>query len=414
MTPALLVASLLTAAPLMHERAMLPVVLVPLARPVSAEQVKEALSLKGCEVQVESGARSGYPGLSDESLQYTGFMLQPAELESVKKAKQAVLATVVWPRSDRKKLREVYEAIAALAASTGSVIEDVNAASVFTVEGWRARRIERGWKGDSPEGAFHFQVHMVPEDNGLFMLDTGGLARFGITDLTVLDVNRAVMDAAGDLVNAVAQTLIDGGKVDAQGRLTVKLKDDAKTYPNAKKVLVVGFAAPNEALGGRPEALELTFPELRCRGRGECLEAALDQLFGSQDKAQVVKHDAAVMAAKRRALDALKPYEAKVKAGLPPQEALLVKARFPFGENSNEWMWVDVHAWNGTVLKGRLDSSPEYVDLKAGAAVEVKLADVMDYIYRFKDGTFYGNEVGRVIKPELFEDAGQGRWRYRE
>ncbi len=90
-----------------------------------------------------------------------------------------------------------------------------------------------------------------------------------------------------------------------------------------------------------------------------------------------------------------------------------MKARFPFA-GGNEWMWVDVQSWSGKVICGRLESQPDYVDLKPGATVEVKLEDVMDYMYKLKDRTFYGNEVGKALHPDLFLDAGHGLTRMRE
>jgi len=105
-------------------------------------------------------------------------------------------------------------------------------------------------------------------------------------------------------------------------------------------------------------------------------------------------------------------YRAKVKKGLPSNEVLLVKSRFPY-RGGTEWMWVDVATWTGDTITGRLENEPEFVSLRAGATVELKLEDVMDYEYRLKDRTFYGNETGRVLHPEVFEAVDGGRWRSR-
>lgn len=80
-----------------------------------------------------------------------------------------------------------------------------------------------------------------------------------------------------------------------------------------------------------------------------------------------------------------------------------MRARFPC-EGGTEWMWVEVLTWNGAVLDGRLESDPE----RAGASVRVKLEDVMDYEDKLEDGTFFGDETGRVLHPEAFESAGAG------
>jgi uncharacterized protein YegJ (DUF2314 family) len=417
---------LLAAPPLLYPDARMPVALVPVQKTLTPADVKKSLgAVKGVDVQVEAVTREDYPGLSADSLEHTAFQLTPDEIAAVKKTKQAVSVKLGWPAADGKKLRELYERIGELAASSGAVIFDRHAATAFTAAQWGERRAGAGFRNGVPAGPFHFQVHMVLQDNGLVMLDTGGLARFGINDLTLLDVNRSSLTAAANVVNAVAQRLIEGAKPDEKGRLTVSLDDirseemravlTSKTFPNAKKKLVVGFTAADESLGARPEALELTFPALGCKGRGECLDAATTALFGAgEDKGRTLNLDAAAEAARKRAVEALKPYQPKVKAGLPPQEALLVKARFPF-KGGNEWMWIDVQTWSGTTLTGRLETEPEYVvELKPGATVSKGLDDVMDYMYKFKDGTFVGQEVGRVLHAEMFEPAGNGRWRYKE
>jgi hypothetical protein len=75
-------------------------------------------------------------------------------------------------------------------------------------------------------------VHLVPQENGLLMFDTGGLNRFGLNDLTLLDVNRASVNAAGNLVNAVAQRLIEGDRPDSRGWLRVR--PDRTLLPRAR------------------------------------------------------------------------------------------------------------------------------------------------------------------------------------
>jgi uncharacterized protein YegJ (DUF2314 family) len=417
---------LLAAPPLLYPDARMPVAFVPVQKALTPADVKKALgAVKGLDVQVETVTREDYPGLATDSLEHTGFQLTADEIAAVKKTKQVVSVKLAWAPADAKKLREVYERIVELATSSGALIFDRHAATAFTATQWRRRRIEAGFRNGVAGGPFHFQVHMVLQDNGLVMLDTGGLARFGINDLTMLNVNRSSLNSAANLVNAVAQRLIEGAKPDDKGRLTVSLDEvrseemrallTSKIFPNAKKKLVVGFTAADESLGARPEALELTFPTLHCKDRGECLDAATTTLFGaSDDKTSTLTMNANSDAARKRALDALKPYEAKLKAGLPPQEALMVKARFEF-PGGNEWMWIDVQTWSGKTLTGRLESDPEYVaGLKPGATVSKSLDDVMDYMYKFKDGTFLGQEVGRAVHAEMFEPAGNGRWRFKE
>jgi uncharacterized protein YegJ (DUF2314 family) len=138
---------------------------------------------------------------------------------------------------------------------------------------------------------------------------------------------------------------------------------------------------------------------------------ACKELFGFADKVKVFEHDAKMIEAKKKALAALGPYEAVVKKGIPQGHILLVKAPFKH-EGGTEWMWVAVESWSGGVLKGTLENEPETVrDVAAGAKVTVQLNELMDYIYQFPDGTFLGNETGKVMAPESFAPAENGRWR---
>lgn len=426
LTLALAVSAAPPTQPLVHDDASLPFALVPLKAPVPGAEVKKAFMAftkqAGCAVELRTVKRAEYPGLADESLQYTANQLDAASLAALRKAGDVISVEPRWPAKDMKRLREVYDLMLSLARKYDAVVFDRNAASAYTADAYRARKVDAGWAGAVPIGPKHFMVHLVLQDDATVMLDTGGLERFGLNDLTLLGVGRSAISPAGSLVNAVAQRLIEGARPDPKGRLLVKLDDlkepglnkslAASCYPNAKRALVVAFGPPDVAAGARPEAIELSFPDLKCASRGECLDAALTVLFGSQDRTAVVQHDEAVRAAKARALKDLAGYEAKLKKGLPHDEVLLVKARFPF-EGGNEWMWVEVLKWRGVVLEGRLESDPEHVALRAGANVTVKLEDVMDYEYKLKDGTFFGNETGRVLYPQAFEPAGGGRWRYK-
>jgi len=415
---------------LLESEAELSIALIPAtSSPVPEAAVRKALTAftakKQAAVEVETMGREDYPGLSADLIEHLSG-LSEAGRKQVERAPKVVSVVIHWPRTQTARLREAYQAVAALAEKHQALIFDRDALVAFTLKDWRSRRIDEGWTGPLPMGPMHFQVHMVGQDNGLVMLDTGGMPRFGVSDFELLDVNRASLEVAASLVSCVAQRLIEGAEPDSRGHLTISLdqlkqpevKSMMRAYPNAKRSVVVGFTQADVSLGGREDALELTFPKVKCANRGECLDAALKQLFGWEDEVTYLDHDAKVNDARARALAALARYEAKVKKGLPPGEVLLVKARFPFEDGDrtgNEWMWVDVVSWSGKLIRGRLENEPHYVKtVKSGATVEVKLEDVMDYIHQLNDGTFYGNEVGKVTRPELFEELGGGRARRRE
>ncbi len=299
-------AGLLTAALPFTERAELTIALVPLAKSVNEADVRRVFAaVKGIESHVETVRREAYPGLGLGSLEYSTGSLTASDRAAVEKAANVVSVVVSWPRSDSQRLRVLYAVIADVAAAQKSIVFDRRAVNAYAVADWRTRRLDRGWSGEVPIGSMHFMVHLVPQDNGLVMLDTGGLPRFGIEDIELLDVNRAAMSPAGNLMNALAQRLIEGEVPDANGRITVRLADlrepglraslTRSLPPNAKQTLVVDLVPADVARGAREGALELHFPELRCSDRGECLDAAIEQLFGAKEPSlQTIKHDAVV------------------------------------------------------------------------------------------------------------------------
>lgn len=421
---------LLAAEPqLLAPEARLAVAFVPLKGEVAEATLKKALepvsSKKGRALRVASFKRTDYPGLDADALEYTAHFLSAAERARLEKSSKAIEATLTWPTGDAAGLREAYEAIAAVAVKHDAIIMDREAATAFTPAAWKERRISGGWSNGALIGPMHFSVHMVMQDSGLVMLDTGGLPRFGIEDFEVLDVDRSGVNPAGELVNAIVQRLIEGGRPDAKGRFTLKLADlkdtdvksriQAQSFDNAKGVVTVSFVRADMSRGARPDTLEVTFPDCKGKDRGERLDCGVKSLLGYGDSVTKVDHDdSKVKAAMARAKAALKGYEAKVKKGLPNGELLLVKAPFPYADG-NEWMWVDVQAWNGNVIRGRLENEPEYVkNVQAGSTVEVKADQVMDYMYKFADDSFFGNEVGRAVAPQMFQELGGGKARVKE
>lgn len=257
------------------------------------------------------------------------------------------------------------------------------------------------------------QVHVVPLDEGRFMLDTGGLSRFGLESLVVMPVNRATIESAGALVNALAPRLVEGQRPAADGTLRLVLDGlqaapareaaNARKMPNGTGVVTVGFREPDVANGARPEPVVVD-----CPGG---LDAALKSLFGSKDETRDLVIDEKVKAAQKRARALLQTFKPEFEKGLPYDEVLMVKVPFKHPRGT-ESMWVDVHGWAKGVILGTLENEPRDVStVKAGDTVEVNEADVTDVMYRFKDGTFLGNEVGRATAPESFQAVGDGRWR---
>jgi uncharacterized protein YegJ (DUF2314 family) len=63
----------------------------------------------------------------------------------------------------------------------------------------------------------------------------------------------------------------------------------------------------------------------------------------------------------------------------------VVKGRISEGANV-EYMWVNVTSIDGDTVRGTLDNEPvELKSMKVGQAVEIKVADVDDWLYMGSD-----------------------------
>ena len=64
-----------------------------------------------------------------------------------------------------------------------------------------------------------------------------------------------------------------------------------------------------------------------------------------------------------------------------------------------EWMWVEITKWKNESISGILQNDPsEIAKLKAGAIVKGQQKDVFDYILYKPDGTYEGNETGKILE----------------
>jgi len=145
--------------------------------------------------------------------------------------------------------------------------------------------------------------------------------------------------------------------------------------------------------------IEITFD--RCPGRDVHArqEAMLSSLFGWEDRASAVTHDEQLLAASRRARAQLPVLRQLFAEGLRPGEFILVKAPFAVPGGGQEWMWVEITAWKGSMIKGLLKNEPFNIpDLHGGQIVEVNQENVFDYIRRHPDGTQEGNMTAAIIQ----------------
>lgn len=326
------VALWLAASPVEVEEARFAAALVPRKGALSATEANAAFKAlsarKGWAVRVEEASRAGVPGLDPEFLERTAADLPPETRKALAAAPKAMMVLAKWPRTDTTGLKALYEAVLKAGAKSEALVFEPDWFKVVTLETFKQRRLDKGWVGALPFVTAHVALHSVAMENNTLLLDSSGLARFGLREIGLPIGSRYNGDSTASMLNVVAQRLIEGARPDAKGRLAVKLAE-LKAAPfreamieschdNARQAVVVGFKKPAPGSELDEDGLELTFPELQCNEATVCLDLATSALFGWKDQAHVVEHDAQVLKAKDRALAALKKLQPALQKGLPP------------------------------------------------------------------------------------------------
>ena len=339
-----------------------------------------------------------------------------AEWTKLVAGKSAALLHLSWKSTDAGGLAAAY-AFAQKLLGDGAWTLDGQTQSFLDAKAWAALATDAAQKPLRAER--HFVNQLFPDDDGSLTIETAGTERFGLRPLRIQKVIRSNARALGHLVNLLVQRWVEGQRPAADGSFDLDLAQlqsaelrealKASLVPGAKQRAHLRLVAG----GGDDDTLGIAFPG--AGSEGERQEATLDALFGTADSTHNVTHTDELLAvskkARERVIRELKP---RVQKGLPADEVLLVKAPFPC-EKGDEWMWVEVQTWSGETVRGALQSDPECaVGFRSGQTVEVKEAQLFDYMDKFGDGSFIGNDTGKMMEPAFFEELDGGRRRIRE
>ena len=303
------------------------------------------------------------------------------------------------------QLREVMSLWGALAEATGGIPWDDDTRQAFSAPAWSEQRTAH-WQEHLPRIDNHMNMHLY-ELNGRLRLVTLGMAKLGLPDLTIPDLIHNDSEVLGPLINAAAQTMIEGGQIGANGTLAVdlaglqhsELREVLLGYVvegTGKAQLELRVATPQE--GDADNRLwELSFP-----GTDQAYYAAqvalLEGMFGnSEDGVIHMEHDDELLTASARSRDELLGMKAELQGSFGQGWALLVKGPFPTPAGNTEWMWVEVRSWKDATLEGLLINDPvEIPELKYGATVQVSEADFFDYRLDKPDGSTMGWHATRL------------------
>jgi uncharacterized protein YegJ (DUF2314 family) len=212
------------------------------------------------------------------------------------------------------------------------------------------------------------------------------------------------------LVSLVLQTMIERPTIDRAGEIDVaidRLRNATFHHDGVagRKDGVAGAAVIRLGIATRSDGdAENRLLQMVFSGPASELQIQhnklLTRFFGAEDSVLFAKDDdGELLAASRRAKQALAKLKPRFTPKPPQLEQLVVKAPFTTPGGGVEWMWVEVVRWEGTRIKGILENDPGQVpNLKAGALVEVDEDSLFDYLLRRRDGTTKGNETSKILE----------------
>jgi uncharacterized protein YegJ (DUF2314 family) len=330
-------------------------------------------------------------------IKYTNHDITDAELDGIAAAAGLALDVKGEPLASLRSLAPI--ALDVASSVNGWVLDPV-AGSAYTPAQF-AKRLP----GDPIDVRTQIYVHGVSGDGELPFLDTMGMEKLGLPELTIAAATSGQLEELMVLIDATAQTLVAHPEVKVPGTLDVDLAAlpgdwhvDAirKNGGSARVRWTVRWSADEGHAEGEHE-IELvpttgSGTEGTARLLEECFGKHEDDLEGAR------ADDPELEAAAQRARKELLAMRSHFANGVPGGEQLLVKA--PFHENGQtEWMWVEVLTWKGDAFQGTLDNEPYYVKaVRKGSPVTVPFAQVADYLHVGTDGTKAGGYSNEILQ----------------
>jgi uncharacterized protein YegJ (DUF2314 family) len=355
-----------------------------------------------------------YAPPSTQSLRYFGHGLNAEQSDRLQHASSVWVLDFNVPLSAvAHHIRLANDLIHRLASQNDALIWDELTREVFSLDEWKSRRID-SWDGDVPNVAMQTTSHLYrPRGSQLPRLITLGMEKFGRPDVVVNDVPNESSRSMSALVLVVCQLMVeDASNVPPKGTGMISIDIASIRYRAFRERQRQSFL--KDATGkaeiaireGQRETgdpynrlIELTFTNFPGHSPQELQQAALSQVFGSEDHLFRTKHDRELLDARDRARAQLPMIAERFRKGPPPGEHLLVKAPFKTPDGGNEWMWVEVTQWDGNRITGILENDPVDVrDLKSGATVTVDQRELFDYVCRHADGTMEGGETSKILE----------------
>jgi len=353
-------------------------------------------------------AGSAYKPPSLDSLKYLGHGLTPEQGKALASADDAFVMRFAYPAKDRLAVLHRAQVLAEeVARDTHGLLWDDDTREAFSLDAWHDKRV-LGWEGELPDVAKHTVIHFY-RDGQTYRAVTLGMGKFGEPDLVIEDMLASDARSLGNVINIVAQALVEGAHTDASGQLVLRLQQSRHSgvnqwegenlKANARRTATVRLVQGVKQEGDADNRLvRIAFDRQDGPDEHSRQSALSAALFGSEDRVSQIRHDAKLLAARDAARAKLPALRDTFNRGLAPGEYIDVKAPFATDGGGREWMWVEVRAWHGDRIEGTLQNEPDDVKrLRVGQDVVVSQAELFDYLFRHADGRVEGNTTGAAI-----------------
>lgn len=300
--------------------------------------------------------------------------------------------------------------VSSLANETEAFIFDRGTREVFSGKSWAD--VRTGEPPDLLSVDKHITIH-VYRDKDYLRAVTLGMSKFGLPELAVPELGSDQTEPVGQLVNAIAQRIVEAPLSVNRGTSVFSVQAMKPTQWKKSLLSKSPRAMPGdvrvclrEGLPHEGDAenrlLNIGFDLEQGSDRHAKRSAFLRRAFGASDSDVRLARsgDDELLAASRRARDKIPRLRADFVAGLAPRERLAVKAAFKTDRSGVEYMWVQIASWNKDgEIRGLLLNEPrEIPTLQVGQEVRVRESDFYDYIRTFEDGRVEGNETGKLLE----------------
>ena len=341
-----------------------------------------------------------------EYLEYYGYGLDSEQVDALQQSPAALVVTYIHPADEAaERLRAAESLIHKMAMDAGAVIWDEATRATYTPTAWQTHRMAT-WDNGIPSVVDQIVIHAYQDGDGIRAV-TLGMEKFALPDLVMEDMSWSDARSAGNLMNALAQLMVEGTSPDTEVDLRlsdIRHPSVSEFQQTGLKANATGTATVSLVSGTHQEGdsdntlLELRFETYDGPDDHARRTAALDRLYGYEDEVVPVRPDERLAAASELARAQLPALREHFLAGMEPGEYVSVKSPFTTDSGGVEYMWVGVRAWEGEKIEGILNNEPyEVSDLQAGQMVTVQQSEVFDYIHTHADGSSTGNTTAEII-----------------